>query len=152
MQRKGTDAAGTHVLVVANRTAATATLLDEVERRAKDTMCRFALLIPDVADRKAADWTLDAALPLLERAAGGPVEGLVGGPDALESIQQAVEEHRFDEIVISTLPKRSSKWLGNDLPPRRAARGFLSRWSLPSRSACATTRDQQARSASPGVA
>jgi len=121
VQRKGTNAAGRHVLVVANRTAATPTLLDEVERRAKDTMCRFALLIPDVSDRRTADWTLDSALPLLERAARGPVEGLIGGPDAFQSIERAVEEHHFDEIVISTLPKRSSKWLGHD-PPRRVER------------------------------
>jgi hypothetical protein len=118
-QRKGTDSAGSHVLVVANRTAATPTLLEEVEQRAAaGGRRRFALLIPDVTDRKAADWTLDSALPLLERAAGGPVEALVGGPDPFESIQEAVHEHDFDEILISTLSKRSSKWLRHDLPRR----------------------------------
>src|SRR4051812_50042470 len=68
------------VLVVANRTAAAQRLLDAVKRRAQAGPCEFALLVPDVRDRRTADWTLDAALPLLARAAGGPGEGLAGGP------------------------------------------------------------------------
>jgi hypothetical protein len=121
VQRSGAERAGGHVLVVANRTAATPTLLEEIERRARAGTCRFTLLIPDVTDRKAADWTLDSARQLIERIAGEHVEGLVGGPDPFASIRQAVREHDFDEILISTLPRRFSKWLGHDLP-RRAER------------------------------
>jgi hypothetical protein len=105
----------TRVLVVANRTAATPRLLEALRRRARESPCEFALLIPDVTDRKAADWTLETALRLMQRAVGGKVEGLVGGPDPFESVQAAVRRDNFDEIMISTLPRRMSKWLRRDL-------------------------------------
>jgi hypothetical protein len=105
----------TRVLIVANRTASTPRLIETVRRRAEAGTCEFALLIPDVTDRKAADWTLETALRLLRPAARGRVEGLVGGPDPFESVKDAVQEGNFDEIIISTLPKRVSKWLRRDL-------------------------------------
>ena len=54
---------------------------------------------------------------MLQRAAGGPVEGLVGGADPFTSVQDAVREGNFDEIIISTLSKKTSKWLRRDLAP-----------------------------------
>ena len=108
-------------LVVANRTAATALLLEEIERRAEDRPTAFVLLIPE----KPADWTLEEALKAMRRAAGGAtghrsahVEGRVSDGDAFESIRAALEREDFDDVIISTLPKRASRWLRKDLPRR----------------------------------
>ena len=107
-----------HILVVANRTAKAPVLLQEVERRAREEPCRFSLLIPDMTDRRKADWTAEVARPLLERAARGPVDVLVGGPDPLTAVRQAVEAGSFDEIIVSTLPRKVSAWLRRDLVSR----------------------------------
>jgi|SRR5215217_1988691 len=111
------------VLIVANRTAATPTLLEHVKELAAERPSTFALLIPDAPRSEHTDWTLDLALPLLERAARGPVEGLTGGEDPFEAIRAAAATGDYDAIVISTLPRKVSKWLRRDLPHRVEALG-----------------------------
>ena len=106
------------VLIVANRTAATPMLLDRVKALALERPSAFSLLIPDARKSEHTDWTMEHALPLLERAAGGPVDGLTGGDDPFEAIRRAVADGAYDEIVISTLPRRMSKWLRRGLVRR----------------------------------
>jgi len=103
-------------LIVANRTASTPLLLQEVTRRARERPTTFALLIPNVQSRSRADWTMESAISLLERAARGPVQGIVGGTDPFESVKQALAHDNYDDVLISTLPKRLSEWLRADLP------------------------------------
>ena len=79
---------------------------------------------PEDQGQSEAEETLELALPLLEEAAGGPVEGIVGDPEPLAAIQDAVNLHGFDEIIISTLPKRFSRWLQLDLPHKAAGLGL----------------------------
>ena len=64
---------------------------------------------PEDQEVDEAQTVLDLALPLLEEAAGGHVEGMIGDPEPLNAIQDAVNLHGFDEIIISTLPKRVSQ-------------------------------------------
>jgi hypothetical protein len=124
------------VLVVAHRTAATPALLDAVRERAAQGPTAFTLLVPNTAhglhrvvdpeDQEAgeAQTVLDLALPLLKDAAGGPVEGIIGDPEPLNAIQDAVNLHGFDEIIISTLPKRVYRWLHLDLPSKANGLGL----------------------------
>ena len=124
------------ILVVANRTAATSGLLAAVRERAAKGPASFTLLVPNTAHglhklvdpedqgQSEADQTLERALPLLEEAAGGHVEGIVGDPEPLAAIQDAINIHGFDEIIISTLPTRVSKWLKLDLPSKAAGLGL----------------------------
>jgi hypothetical protein len=112
------QAASRRILVVANRTASTPLLLETVRERAERGPCTFALLIPNEPRKGATDWTLETAVPSLERAAGGPVEGIVGEADPFEAVQRALRDPGFDEVIISTLPKRVSEWLRRDLPHR----------------------------------
>jgi hypothetical protein len=126
----------TRVLVVANRTAATPALLGAVRERAARGPCTFTLLVPHTAKglhrlvdpedqgQSEAQDTIELALPLLEEAAGGPVGSLVGDAEPLAAIQDAVNLHGYDEIIVSTLPTRISKWLKLDLPSKVAGLGL----------------------------
>jgi hypothetical protein len=124
------------VLVVANKTAATPALIEAVRQRAAAGSASFTLLVPNVThglhkvvdpedqDVDEAQQAIDLAVPLLEDAAGGPVEGMVGDPDPFNAIQDAVNLHGFDEIIISTLSPRVSRWLRMDLPRRVTVLGL----------------------------
>ncbi|MGB2712339.1 MAG: universal stress protein [Conexibacter sp.] len=115
------------VLLVAHRTAATERLADAVRERARRGPASFHLVVPahphglhkvvdpQEGDEGEADATLRAALPVLSEAAGAPVTGHVGDAEPLMAIEDAVHRERYDEIVISTLPRRLSRWLRLDL-------------------------------------
>jgi hypothetical protein len=130
------SASAARVLVVAHRTAATPALLDAVRERAARGPATFTLLVPRVVhglDRVTdpedvepdeAQLVLDLALPLLEDAVGGPVEGLIGDPEPLSAVQDAVNLRGFDEIIVSTLPVRVSRWLRLDLPSKLSLLGL----------------------------
>src|SRR5437764_12128095 len=109
------------VLIVAHRTAATPLLLNAVRARAARAPCSFALLVPRPywdPDTEEAEMTLELAIPLLEKAARSRVEGLIGDSDPLVAVREAVTTLGIDEIIISTLPARVSRWLRRDLPHR----------------------------------
>jgi hypothetical protein len=130
------QSASTRVLVVANRTAATPALLEAVRERAAGGSCTFTLLVPNTThglhtvvdpedqDKSEAEAVVDMAVPLLEEAAGAPVDSMIGCPEPLAAIQDAINLHGFDELIISTLPTRVSKWLKLDLPSKASGLGL----------------------------
>jgi hypothetical protein len=124
------------VLVVAHRTAATQPLLDAVAGRAARGPATFTLLVPNAAhglhklvdpedlDASEAQAVLDHAVPLLAEAAGSPVEGIVGSTDPTMAIQDAINLRGFDEVIISTLSPKLSRWLKLDLPSKISGMGL----------------------------
>jgi hypothetical protein len=104
------------LLVVANVTAGSDELLDCLRERADQGACRFTLVMPaSGADARAR---LDEALERMRAAGLENVEGRVGDPDPVVAVMEVWDPMRFDEVVVSTLPTGSSRWLGLDLPHR----------------------------------
>jgi hypothetical protein len=125
-----------HVLVVAHQTAATEGLLAAVRERAARGPAEFHLVVPrqphgmhkvvdpqDTGKGEAQD-VLDDALPKLSEAAGQLVTGSIGDPEPLAAIQDAVNLGNYDEIIVSTLPPRVSRWLKLDLVSKTRALGL----------------------------
>jgi hypothetical protein len=126
----------TSVLVVAHQTAATPGLLEVVRERAERSPAKFHLVVPrlphgmhkvvDPQDtgRDDAQQVLEEALPKLSQAAGSQVTGGLGDAEPLMAIQDAVNLSHYDEIIISTLPTRVSRWLKLDLVSKTKGLGL----------------------------
>jgi hypothetical protein len=126
----------TRVLIVANRTAATDLLLEAVKRRASAGPARFHLLVPatprglhrvidpeDAGHQEAAS-QLERALAALKEATGTEVTGHVGDSDPMAAVSDTLHEHDIDEIMVSTLPHRVSRWMHLDLPSKLRGTGL----------------------------
>jgi len=101
-----------NLLVVANVTAGSDELLESLRGRAEKGACAFTVVMP--ATGAEARERLDTALARM-RDAGLDVEGKVGDPDPVVAVMDIWDPMKFDEIIVSTLPKKTSKWLRRDL-------------------------------------
>ena len=109
----------TCTLVIANLTASTPNLLEEIARRDLAGSRRFLLLIPTVPEHAHRDWTPEVALRLLKRAAPhARVQNLDPGADAMATLERAIQERTVDEIIVSTVPTHLAERLRRDLPHR----------------------------------
>lgn len=128
------------VLIVANATIGGGDLSAAVGARIADGACAFHLLVPvpppsasamvavesatlavfDLPDeRLVAAQRLEAGLQWL-RDLGVEATGEVGTTDAVASVTAIVARGGIDEVLISTLPSRLSRWLKLDLPTKLA--------------------------------
>jgi hypothetical protein len=82
------------------------------------------LLVPppywDPKTEEAAH-VIQLAVPLLEQAAGGKVEGIADDTDPFAAVPESLERSAFDDLIISRLPHRVSRRLPGD-PPARVER------------------------------
>ena len=107
-----------NVLVVANVTATSDELVAALRERAERGACRFTLLMPRNGTETGPQ--LEQALEAWRAAGLENVSGRTGDSDPIVATMEAWDPMEFDEIVVSTLPTGSSRWLGLDLPRRLA--------------------------------
>jgi uncharacterized membrane-anchored protein len=133
---------GPTVLVVLNKVAPTAALVEAVRRRAAAGPVSFGVLVPNPDnlgfDRGAPDSSdgadlLARAIPPLRDAAGGEVSGRVAqSPNAYDDIVEELDSGTYAEIILETPPSHLSHWLHVDLPQR------VSQLGLPTKAVAAT--------------
>jgi hypothetical protein len=124
------------VLVVANRTAESPELLTALQERAARGPCAFTLLVPQTphglawaadpdAGQDEAEEHRQAFIEELREEGIDLADAKVGDGDPLAAIQDECNFHDYDEVIVSTLPLKLSKWLRVDLPRKaRAATGL----------------------------
>jgi hypothetical protein len=124
------------VLVVANRTAESPELLDALRTRTASGECEFTLLVPSTphglvwaADMHAggdeAEQHRAAFVAKLRREGLDVADAKVGDGEPLAAIADECNFNEYDELIVSTLPLKISKWLKVDLPRKaKAATGL----------------------------
>jgi hypothetical protein len=108
-------------LVAANVTVASDELQSRLKALADESPHRFIVVVPQehveghaVAEARERLGTLLKSL----RDEGIVAAGMIGDPDPFTAIMNAVDYFYISEIVISTLPEASSKWVADKLVDR----------------------------------
>jgi hypothetical protein len=112
-------------LLVANQTLAGHHLLAHVRRLVATEPSWFFVLVPATPiDAQLVpgdgDGNVLARRRLEVALARARAVGAVGDPNPLRAITDTLRRESFDEIILSTLPPGTSRWLLDDLPTRLA--------------------------------
>jgi hypothetical protein len=104
------------LLVVANQTVDSDELYDALHERSERATLAVTFLVPQDAQSGLAH-RVNHALERLH-AAGIEAEAMLGDVDPCCAVIEAWDPRRWDEVVVSTLPTGTSRWLQIDLPHR----------------------------------
>jgi len=112
-----------HVLVVATVTAASDDLLAAVSERARrgSVPVDFTLVMPASSPEHAVDEPRLAEALERWHEAGVKAEGVIGDSDPVQAVAEVCKPGTFDEVIVSTLPGQTSRWLRSDVPYRIGA-------------------------------
>jgi hypothetical protein len=106
----------TKLLVVANQTVDSDELYETIHSRAERGPLSVTLLVPQDAQGGMAH-RVRASLDRLH-AHGIEAEAMLGDVDPCCAVIEAWDPRRWDEVLVSTLPTGTSRWLRIDLPRR----------------------------------
>lgn len=104
------------ILVVANRTAESPGLEAAMRARLDSGPARFTVLLPLGGGDDAKRTAQHVAERL--RDAGFDADARTGDRDPLYAVLDTWHPGEFDEIIVSTLPAATSRWLASGLPRR----------------------------------
>lgn len=104
------------LLVVANQTVDSDELYDALRERAEQGPLSVTLLVPQ-DQQSGLSLRVNSALERLH-AAGVTAEAMLGDVDPACAVIEVWDPRRWDEILVSTLPSGTSRWLQIDLPHR----------------------------------
>jgi hypothetical protein len=115
-----------NVLVIANETVLGKGLLDKIRARAAEGNASFLIISPQSdpseSSHPEAERRLRRAVAEL-RGEGIDAHGQVAHPDPFTAAQEAMQEERVDEIIVSTFGPEKSGWLRRDLVERLRGEG-----------------------------
>ena len=119
--------AASRVLVLANRTAGSAQLRNALLERRDRGPIAVTLLVPAAWEPQDPHGGVETGRRRVREAltdlrdTGLDVQCRVGDADPVTALRDEWDPDRYDEVIVSTLPGRVSRWLQIDLP-RRAGR------------------------------
>ena len=115
-------------LIVANRTLASPTLAAAVAQRVAAGEATFHVVVPRTPVQHGLTWDEDEAEAAAQqrlddvlarlKSMGVAATGEVGSKDPVDAVHDALRGREADEIILSTLPVRASRWLGQDVPTK----------------------------------